>query len=114
MPDPFFNTLVTNPFDLIDVGLDTSPSFVDIDGDLNAFIDTGVGSTLFFHNDGTANEAVFVNESTNLGLADVGGFSKPSSADIDGYQDAFIGNGAGNPLFFRNNGSASTQILLGS
>ncbi|MBK8816586.1 MAG: VCBS repeat-containing protein [Methylococcaceae bacterium] len=109
MADPLFNTPITNPFDLIDVGSDASPSFVDVDGDgdLDVFIGNGSGNTSFFRNNGTVNEASFVQESSNFGLTDVGGFSKINFADIDGDgdQDAFIGNGAGNTQFFRNTGT---------
>jgi VCBS repeat-containing protein len=52
----------------------------------------------------------FINPITNpFGLTDVGRLASPSLADIDGDGDldAFVGNDAGDTLFYRNNGTTT-------
>ena len=114
--DRAFQTAVTNPFGLSDVGSIASPTFVDIDGDgdLDAFVGERYGSTLFFLNTGSASIAAFSAAATNpFGLIDVGNFATPMLVDIDGDGDldAFVGNTAGDTLFFRNTGSASSAAF---
>jgi len=48
-----------------------------------------------------------------FGLADVGSSAMPVLADLDGDGDldALVGNGSGNTLFFRNNGSATAPTF---
>jgi Ca2+-binding RTX toxin-like protein/mRNA-degrading endonuclease HigB of HigAB toxin-antitoxin module len=114
--DPtFFSPASSNPFGLTDVGSYASPTFADIDsdGDLDAFIGDR-GNTLFFRNTGNASAPAFAAASSNpFGLAEVGSVALPTFADIDGDGDldAFIGNGYGNTLFFRNTGSASAPAF---
>ncbi|MGV8713360.1 MAG: FG-GAP-like repeat-containing protein, partial [Nitrosomonas sp.] len=53
-------------------------------------------------------DPIFTLSSTNpFGLSNAGNDSSPTLVDIDGDSDldAFIGNGSGNTLFFRNNGT---------
>lgn len=107
----------SNSFNFNEVSYFSDPAFVDIDGDgdLDAFVGLGysyggktAGNTLFFKNIGTAKQAVFASPLSNaFGLKDVGGFASPAFADIDndGDLDAFIGNDAGNMMFFRNTGT---------
>ena len=113
---PKFASHVTNPFGLSDVGLNATPTFADIDGDgdLDAFVGNKNGNTLFFQNTGTASSPLFTAPVANpFGLKDVGSFANPIFADIngDGDLDAFVGNGAGNTLFFRNTGDANNPIF---
>ncbi|MBW4662233.1 MAG: VCBS repeat-containing protein [Drouetiella hepatica Uher 2000/2452] len=101
-----------NPFGLSDVGLASSPTFADIDGDgdLDAFVGNLDGNTLFYRNNGNAATPSFIVPSPDpFGLSDVGNLSSPTFADIDGDGDldAFVGNLDGNTLFYRNNGTAS-------
>lgn len=104
-------------FGITDVGYSAHPSFADIDGDgdQDAFVGSNDGTTLFFRNTGTANAAVFVKETGNFGISDVGGYAKPSFADIDGDgdQDAFVGNKDGITQFFRNTGTANAPAFTG-
>ena len=88
----------------------SSPSLVDIDkdGDFDAFIGTGDGKTTFFKNTGSATSVAFSQtSSSNFGLTDVGDYAAPTLVDIDGDQDldAFIGNYAGDVVFYRNTGT---------
>ena len=52
--NPAFAAAVTNPFGLIDIGLESSPSFADIDndGDQDAFVGERGGNIIFFVNNG--------------------------------------------------------------
>jgi hypothetical protein len=114
---PAFTTAASNPFGLTNVGEDASPSFVDIDGDgdLDAFIGTKQGSTLFFRNTATSGSTTpaFAAAVTNpFGLEDVGRYATPSFVDIDGDGDldAFIGESFGTTLFFRNTASPGATV----
>ncbi|MBD2679738.1 MULTISPECIES: S-layer family protein [Nostoc] len=110
---PNFATPSANPFGLTNVGPGSAaPTFVDIDkdGDLDAFVVNGVGNTVFYRNTGSATAPSFATPSTNpFGLSDVGSNASPSFADIDGDGDldVFLGNSAGDIIFFRNTGSAA-------
>ncbi len=111
MSDPIFSLTSTNPFGSSDVG-GANPSFVDIDGDGD--MDAFVGNTLFFKNTGTASNPQFAAAITNpFGLSNVGESVSPTFVDIDsdGDADAFMGNGTGNTLFFRNTGTASIPLF---
>ncbi len=104
---PAFAAAVTNPFGLTDAGIDSSPTFVDIDGDgdLDAFVGNSAGNTLFFSNTGTASSPAFAAVITNpFGLTNVGSYASPTFVDIDGDGDldAFVGSENGNTLFFLN------------
>ena len=113
MADPIFDYITFNPFGLSDVGSYANPALVDIDGDgdLDAFVGNAIGNTLFFRNTGTANPLFAAPITNPFGLSDGGG--SPAFADIDGDgdADAFVGNGAGDTLFFRNTGTASNPIF---
>ncbi|UOA08407.1 FG-GAP-like repeat-containing protein [Methylobacter sp. S3L5C] len=109
-------TVTSYAFGLTDVGNIARPTFVDIngDGDLDAFIGNNGGNTLYYENAGTASSAVFSTPATNaFGLSDVGSFASSSLVDIDGDGDldAFIGNSAGNTLFYENIGNASGAVF---
>jgi len=115
--NPTFAAAITNPFGLGAVVSLASPTFVDIDsdGDLDAFVgNAAYGDTLFFRNTGTVTSPAFAAPVTNpFGLSDVGGFANPAFVDIDsdGDLDAFVGNDAGNTLFFRNTGTVSIPMF---
>ena len=127
--NPVFAAPSTNPFGLIDVGGDASPTFVDIDGDgdLDAFVGNLYGDTLFFRNTGTAINPIFTTVVTNpFGLSNVGYYANPNFVDIDGDGDfdVFIssthvgdsyGHGrGGDTLFFENTGTASNPQFTAS
>lgn len=103
-------SFVRNPLS-VDVGSESIPSFVDIDGDkdLDAFIGNRDGIINFFENTGNKNKARFAESSDNpLEDLDVGDGSAPTFVDIDGDGDfdGFSGNSDGNIIFFKNTGNA--------
>ena len=102
-------------FGLSDIGEDSSPTFVDIDGDgdLDAFVGERDGNTNFFRNTSTNSSIPAFNlESSDnaFGLSDIGYISHPTFVDIDGDGDldAFIGAEDGNIHFFRNTSTNSS------
>jgi hypothetical protein len=106
---PAYAAAATNPFGIKDVGFSASPAFADADGDgdLDLFIGNSEGNTLFFRNIAApgATAPAYAAATTNpFGISDVGSFACPAfaDADADGDLDLFIGNSAGNTLFFRN------------
>jgi FG-GAP-like repeat len=104
---PAFAPAVTNPFGLTSVGNDSKPTFTDVDGDgtLDAVIGNRTGDTLFFRNIGTKTVPAFAPAVTNpFGVTNVGSDSAPAIVDIngDGTLETFVGNSAGNTLFFSN------------
>jgi len=108
-----------NPFDGVDLGDISTIDFVDInaDGVLDAFVGDEDGNVNFFSNTGTINAPTFqqINGAGNpFNGFDAGDQSSPTFADIDqdGDLDAFIGNKAGQILFFRNDGTATSPNFV--
>jgi hypothetical protein len=103
-------------FAAIDVGTNSTPSYVDIDGDgdLDLFVGKNTGELNFYRNAGTKAAPSFQLETENY-LADngdpddVGSFSIPAFADIDGDgdQDLFVGEFDGFVNLYLNTGTSS-------
>ncbi|CAB5102353.1 hypothetical protein D3OALGB2SA_1914 [Olavius algarvensis associated proteobacterium Delta 3] len=117
---PVFTEVIgaANPFDGVDVGAFSNPSFTDIDGDgdHDAIVGDGLGAIHFFRNDGSSTSPSFteVTGSSNpFNGVDVGDYSTPAFADIDGDgdQDVFAGEYNGYVLFFRNDGSSTAPAF---
>lgn len=107
---PNFNYIGDNPAGISGLGSNVTPVFADIDDDSDFDLFTGQldGNILFFRNIGTRFNPSWANSLFNpFGLSDVGSRSTPSFCDIDkdGDYDAFIGNEAGDIIFFRNIGT---------
>jgi cysteine-rich repeat protein len=116
---PAFAASSANPFGLADVGYRNSPAFADLDGDgdLDAFIGNYAGNTIYFENTGSSTAPAFAPSSANpFGLADVGSYSTPSFADLDGDGDldAFIGELLGNTIYFENTGTSAAPDFAAS
>ncbi|QSJ20866.1 VCBS repeat-containing protein [Nostoc sp. UHCC 0702] len=106
-------TGVDNPFDGVDVGDFSTPTFADIDGDgdQDAFIGNDDGTINYYRNSGGNFTAVTGVDNPFDGV-DVGDFSTPAFADIDGDgdQDAFIGNLDGIINYYRNDNGSFTAV----
>ena len=111
-------TGVGNPFNGVDVGNYSAPSFVDIDndGDKDAFIGATTGQILYYKNTGTVSAPVFTattGVSNPFNGVDIGSYSTPSFVDIDndGDKDAFIGAIDGTIYYYKNTGSAAAPVF---
>ncbi|GAG06975.1 unnamed protein product, partial [marine sediment metagenome] len=100
---------VSDFYDSIDVGSESTPAFVDIDADsdLDLFLGKADGRLSFYRNVGTAGESSWNLVSEYYGSIDVGALSIPVFADIDadGDLDMFIGEEQGNINYYRNAGN---------
>ncbi|MEM1328772.1 MAG: FG-GAP-like repeat-containing protein [Bacteroidota bacterium] len=110
-----FGVPIINPFNLIDVGFDAAPFFVDIDqdGDIDALVGEDGGNINYFENtssDSSVPEYVLSSSFNPFGLGDIGSDSQPHLVDIDGDSDLdiFIGEFSGNLNYYENTSSEST------
>jgi hypothetical protein len=103
------------PLQDLDVGSTATPTLgdLDADGDLDLLVGEFSGPLNYFRNDGSAQVPNFVETPiTGLGLEegfDVGRFSAPHLADLDGDGDLdlLVGTETEDILFFRNVGTAT-------
>lgn len=115
---PTFGTQQTNPFNLVTVGGEAKPSYVDIDndGDLDLFAGNAAGEINFFRNIGTATAPLF-------DTLQVDPFGLVSSAtanyvsvhlrdmDNDGDYDLWYGNDSFEALYYQNTGTATAPAF---
>ncbi|MCP4167985.1 MAG: VCBS repeat-containing protein [Chloroflexi bacterium] len=118
VPHFIVQTGSANPFDGEDVGGDSAPSFVDVDGDgdMDAFIGEFDGTINYYRNDGTPLAPIFIVQTggTNpFAGVDVGDYSTPIFVDVDGDgdMDAFIGKYDGNINYYRNDGTPLAPVF---
>ena len=107
-----------NPFNGVVAGTFSKPSFADLDGDgdLDAIVGEGFGQLHYFQNTGSATAPAFVEQAgaaNPFSGVDVGAYSKPSFADLDGDGDldAVVGEHYGTLRYFKNTGSASAPAF---
>jgi hypothetical protein len=111
-------TGASNPFNGVDVGLSSKPSFEDIDndGDKDAFIGEFYGTILYYKNTGTAAAPVFT-ATTGAGnpFNGVNVIFRPTPTfvdiDNDGDKDAFLGNFYGDIFYYKNTGTAAAPVF---
>ncbi len=108
-----------NLFGIIDVGLNSSPSFVDIDNDnkADAFVGEIAGDIYYFRNISSPPSSLnfaaqFVNPS---GISRLGTYYSPAFVDIDDDvdMDLFVGILAGDILYFQNIGNVNNFQFAG-
>lgn len=114
VPSFLERTGALNPFFEIDVGEDANPKVVDLDGDgdLDAVVGGSYGDPLYLENTGSTLAPAYaprVGHANPFNGIDVGDYSSPSLADIDGDgdHDAIVGEYSGVLNFLLNSGSAT-------
>ena len=112
-------TGAANPFNGVDVGDRSTPTFVDIDndGDKDAFIGESGGTIKYYKNTGTAAAPVFTAQTgaaNPFNGVDVGSYSTPTFVDIDndGDKDAFVGEESfGLIKYYKNTGTVTAPVF---
>ena len=99
-----------NPFNSIDVGTYSTPTFVDADGDddLDLVVGESGGALKYFLNESTTSTITFTEKTGStdnpFDSIDVGHYSAPTFADIDGDDDPdlMVGESGGTLKYFLN------------
>ncbi len=113
---PSFSVSEEN-FQSIDIGFNSTPALVDIDGDNDPdmFVGEFNGNINFFRNNGSLGAPVFELDTTHYLDIDMGSFSYPAFHDIDNDQDydMLIGSDDGGTVLYRNDGTPQNpQFVL--
>ena len=108
-----------NPFHNILLGPLPAPASVDIDsdGDFDVFVGKKDGKIAYFENTGSPTSPMFTKRTgaaNPFDGIDVGDNASPFAADMDQDEDFdfFIGNAAGQILFFKNTGTKSLPAFI--
>ena len=112
-------TGTANPFNGVDAGFFSTPSFADIDGDgrLDVVLGNILGQIKYYKNTGSANRPSFSEQTGSnnpFNNLKVGYFSAPSMVDIDGDGDldAFIGEYYGSMKYYKNIGTTRSPNFV--
>ncbi|WP_369177604.1 FG-GAP-like repeat-containing protein [Candidatus Thiodubiliella endoseptemdiera] len=104
----------SNPFNGIDVGITSSPTLADIDGDgdLDLVVGENNGTLKYYQNTGTISNPAYkakTGDDNPFNDIDVGYSSKPTLADIDGDGDLdlVVGEDDGTLKYYQNTGTTS-------
>jgi subtilisin-like proprotein convertase family protein len=104
-------TGAANPFNGLDVGSSSAPSFVDLDGDgdTDAVVGADAGTLRSFQNNGAGLFTELTGAANPFDGVDVSSYSSPSFADIDGDGDidAMVGDWFGTLSGFLNDGAGA-------
>nr|WP_277922748.1 FG-GAP-like repeat-containing protein [Synechocystis sp. FACHB-383] len=110
-------TGTANPFDGINVGSFSAPTFADLDGDgdLDAIVGESYGTLRYYQNTGSSTAPVYTEQTGTANPfdgIDIGSYSAPTLADIDGDGDldAIIGELNGTLKYFQNTGSSTAPV----
>ena len=108
-----------NPLNGVDIGDNSAPTFGDLDhdGDLDMIAGNDAGTLAYFQNIGTVTEPVFVQQTgaaSPVNGIDIGDYSRPALADIDGDGDLdlVVGEYDGTINYFKNTGTASAPVFV--
>ncbi|NYT27368.1 MAG: VCBS repeat-containing protein [Candidatus Thiodubiliella endoseptemdiera] len=106
--------LANNPFEGIDVGDLSAPTLADIDGDgdLDLVVGEFYGTLKYYQNTGTTSSPAYeakTGGNNPFNGIDVGGYSTPNLADIDGDGDLdlVVGENDGTLKYYQNTGTTS-------
>ncbi|MEM6697993.1 MAG: VCBS repeat-containing protein, partial [Bacteroidota bacterium] len=98
-------TGTNNPFNAV-TGTDLTPQLIDVDGDmdLDLIIGNSTGTVLYYKNDGSNNFTQQIVTNNPFDGFDVGLFSIPHLADVDGDMDLdlLVGDQSGDISYFQN------------
>lgn len=108
-------TLISNNFNGIDVGFDSTPTFTDLDGD--GLLDLIVGEYdgyINYYEQNSANSTVFSLVTQNFNSIDVGIDSTPTFTDLDGdgLLDFIVGEKDGNINHYEQSSTNSLTFTL--
>ncbi|MCB1490897.1 MAG: VCBS repeat-containing protein, partial [Rhodobiaceae bacterium] len=111
-PEFMMRTGSSNPFNGIDIGDNSKPTFVDIDndGDLDMFVGEYDGNINFYTNTGSNTNPIYTLSTASYNGIDIGTNATPTFVDIDndGDMDMFVGETDGNINYYKNTGTASS------
>ncbi|MBI1806571.1 MAG: T9SS type A sorting domain-containing protein [Ignavibacteria bacterium] len=115
-PNPQF-TAAVSPTDTINVSLDASPAFADIDGDGDFDLFVGradSGKMSFYRNVGDSTQFIPLLVTKNFEGISVGENARPTFCDVDGDgdYDLFIGNAEGMIAFYENVGTRTSPQFV--
>jgi hypothetical protein len=103
------------PTGLASPSIHSGPAFgdFDADGDLDALIGHTLGTFAFLENTGSATNPAFAASTTLAGLVDIGSYSNPTIADLDGDGDLDMmsGNSLNTVYYFENTGSVTAPAF---
>ena len=111
-----FSSPTINPFNLSGAGGNSTPDFVDIngDGDYDCFAGLSNGFVAYYQNLGTNTSPNFDSwyYATGFGIFNVGNYANPAFVDLDGDgdYDAYIGEVGYTIYYFRNSSSTNPNF----